>query len=191
MTLNLSYCPHLTNVSLDLIASHCPELRALYLNGLVHLSTSGPTTSQESSSIHEVFHACAKLEILELEFCHQVVTDDVLVSMSKTLWLEELNVGHCVLVTDVGVETLVRECLGLRKLNLSWCKRLTNTSVLSIQAHCQDLVELDLRHCPLICPNLLVEYDRAKPRLALKWSKVGAGTGNVPVPQDHHHHHRP
>lgn len=191
VTLNLSYCPHLTNVSLDLIASHCPELRALYLNGLVHLSTSGPTTSQESSSIHEVFHACAKLEILELEFCHQVVTDDVLVSMSKTLWLEELNVGHCVLVTDVGVETLVRECLGLRKLNLSWCKRLTNTSVLSIQAHCQDLVELDLRHCPLICPNLLVEYDRAKPRLALKWSKVGAGTGNVPVPQDHHHHHRP
>ena len=64
--------------------------------------------------------------------------------LSTLCWID---LSDCKLVSDKGVETLVRGCPQLQGLYLSGCKRLTDKSLEHIGRHSKHLAELNLHSC--------------------------------------------
>ena len=77
----------------------------------------------------------------------RLLTDAGLKALADNLWLEELNVGHCLGITDKGMAYVAKESPGLRILSLAWCRKLSDVTVHALADNCKLLRRIDLSGC--------------------------------------------
>lgn len=81
--------------------SKCSRLRML------SLQKSFSTHASESYNVHEVLKKLSHLEVLHLQYTGDTITDETIASMSLNCpRLRELDLGHCIAITDIGFENL-------------------------------------------------------------------------------------
>ena len=81
--------------------SKCSRLRML------SLQKSFSTHASESCNVHEVLKNLSHLEVLHLQYTGDTITDETIASMSLNCpRLRELDLGHCIAITDIGFENL-------------------------------------------------------------------------------------
>ncbi|OQR90990.1 hypothetical protein ACHHYP_05076 [Achlya hypogyna] len=127
-------------------------------------------TKDKLSKLRELLelHATA-LHCLDVSFCHEYITDDVLESLVKPcvhlrqciLWgchqltdhglialathcryLTFLNFGGCPRITDAAIEIIGHELLYLDNLHMSGCKKVTDAGVAALAAYSRVVLQL-------------------------------------------------
>ena len=102
------------------IAAHCPHIRTVNVSQCLLVTNDG------------IIALC----VCPLLFCLNVsyiagVSDEGLVALSQCSShhiLSELNLSHCIQITDVGVKSLLIHCPRLRILVIHGCPKLTGSS---------------------------------------------------------------
>lgn len=126
---SMQRCHGLTDEGVVALALNCRELRFVDLSGCLCIT---------DVSLHALGNNCPFLQFVD--FSATQVSDRgvvALVSGPCANKLEEINMGHCVNVTDEAVEAVVLSCSRIRILLFQECPQLTERS--------QDAVELSLR----------------------------------------------
>ena len=74
---------------------------------MLSLQKSFSTHASESYNVHEVLKNLSHLEVLHLQYTGDIITDETIASMSLNCpRLRELDLGHCIAITDIGFENL-------------------------------------------------------------------------------------
>ncbi|PSN33397.1 Protein AMN1 [Blattella germanica] len=142
--LDLSEC-NVDDGSLKVIAQ-CKHLIKLDLNP-------GRNQAREisSSALIHLFPNFPYLSILYLRRC-LAVTDEVVVSIAVNCKvLQELDVGGCVAVSDIGILALVQgdSAESLTELHLEKCLQITDFAIESIILYCANIKILIFHGCPV------------------------------------------
>lgn len=112
--LNLTDCTFLTDKSMIALAGTARRLQHLNLSFCCALT---------DVSIQVLCLGCPNLKSLTLAYCGPAVTDRSLEIISTHLKdLEHLSIRGCLLVTRVGVDSVLRGCPKLENFNISQCK---------------------------------------------------------------------
>eukprot|EP00736_Rhodelphis_marinus_P011434 Rmarinus@m.17510 len=109
------------------------------------------------SAIEQICMKCPNLHTLNLCYCEEI-TDDTLQVMARSParhTLRSLDLSHCVLVTDLGILTILDHLYYLRSLRLFGLPKLTPVIARRISSGPRSpyLAEISLRYCT----NLLSE----------------------------------
>lgn len=81
------------------------------------------------------------LAIINLPFCD--ILDDALVELGKSKSLKQLDIKFCELITDEGIDSLVKGCgSNLERLDIWHCTNLTDASLSSISDYCPNLQKI-------------------------------------------------
>ncbi|KAI9113680.1 hypothetical protein K1719_014931 [Acacia pycnantha] len=137
----LKDCVKLTDLSMKVIAEHCPQLCALDLMNLSKLT---------NSSMVYLTNGCQALHRLKL--CCNAFSDEVIAAFLETVGesLKELSLNN---VRKVGYHTalsIASHAKKLHTLDLSWCRNLTDNAVGLIVDCCVSLKLLKLFGCTQI-----------------------------------------
>ncbi|GJP52599.1 hypothetical protein CLOM_g11704 [Closterium sp. NIES-68] len=152
----------ITDASLDLIASHCPNLSSLSIKFCRKLLEPGvralagctrleslnaalvPGVSDVSAPL--LFQGATALKTLVLN--QSPLTDTSLSSLSSHCHgLEELALHGCPRLTNEGLKSLASSCLCLRYLSLSFCDQVSDAGIISIANKCHHLIKIRLDGC--------------------------------------------
>ncbi|KAI5081805.1 hypothetical protein GOP47_0001548 [Adiantum capillus-veneris] len=140
--LDLSKGTLITDDSLFALAQGCRLLEKLNLSGCTRITEQGVIFLAEH---------CKCIKSLDLCGCKKAGTDQALLALAKNcMTLEELNLGWCETVTDIGVTGLVSWCSDLRRIDLCGCLEITDRSVIALADKCHHLSVLNLYNCFLI-----------------------------------------
>ncbi|XP_028787000.1 uncharacterized protein LOC114742937 isoform X2 [Neltuma alba] len=134
----LKDCVKLTDLSIKVIAEHCPQLCALDLMNLTKLT---------DSSMVYLTNGCQALRMLKLR-CN-AFSDEAVAAFLETVGesLKELSLNN---VRKVGRHTalsLASHAKNLHTLDLSWCRNLTDSAVGLVVDCCLSLKLLKLFGC--------------------------------------------
>ncbi|KAI3694751.1 hypothetical protein L1987_77721 [Smallanthus sonchifolius] len=122
---------------LDKLINRFRRLELLSLCGCVNLLDSGLSQLQNHGS---------KLKSLYLDCCFKV-TDTSLSSVAIGCPnLSFISLYRCS-VTDNGLELLAKSCLFLKDVNLEWCSLITDSGIFSITNNCRELRAIKISHC--------------------------------------------
>ncbi|KAL3638875.1 F-box protein skp2a [Castilleja foliolosa] len=157
--------PQLQDEAVEMIATHCHDLRELDLSksfhltdrslyalargypDLVKLNISGCTAFSDSA-LGYLTGFCRNLKILNLCGCVKATTDRALKAIGYNCnKLQSLNLGWCDRVGDEGVKSLAYGCPDLRALDLCGCVLITDESVVALANNCLHLRSLGLYYC--------------------------------------------
>lgn len=127
-TLNLSSNPELTDLTLDAIATNCPNLRELHMRHQVEFTNEG--VAKFFQDLKQNGHS--GLTVIDLEKGHDLRDEalDALLSHSGNT-VEQLSVLGWRDTTSTALERLA-ECSALRELDLGWCRKLTDFTLKDI-----------------------------------------------------------
>ncbi|KAL1404272.1 hypothetical protein pipiens_018972, partial [Culex pipiens pipiens] len=89
------------------------------------------------------------LQELQISGCFKV-TDLALKTCFKLVELREINLSHCVNITDEGIEAMVLNCPSLEVMDLSDCHLLNDRAIELISKHLIRLKGLKLLRLPLL-----------------------------------------
>lgn len=116
-SLTLSYCHQIGDEELALVLESCP--------GLIELNISGCKKLTESALLNTTT-SLPRLITLSAE--RTGINDRVLNEIgNKLIFLEKLDLTHCLNITDRGVGDLLRKTKSLKELNLRECRLSSDT----------------------------------------------------------------
>ncbi|CAI6008858.1 unnamed protein product [Closterium sp. NIES-65] len=166
--LSLAGAP-ITDASLDLIASHCPNLQSLSIKccrkllepGVSALARCTRLQSLNAALVPGVTEVSALLlfqgshgtedtgERNGTRVLNQSPLPDVsLLSLSSHCHgLEELALHGCPRLNNEGLKALAASCLALRYLSLSFCDQVSDAGIISIANRCRHLIKIRLDGC--------------------------------------------
>ncbi|XP_064614688.1 F-box/LRR-repeat protein 15-like [Liolophura sinensis] len=153
---DLTGCNNISNLVLQVLASHCPELRELCLCSCHWVSQEGLTS---------VAMQCRKLEKLNLTGCWDIGDDTVIALVLFCQNLMSLHLGNIYGLTDEAVCTIARTCRHLQQLSLKGCWRVTDQAVRILAEYCPTLQGLQVRECRNITEISLSAMRKRKVRL--------------------------
>lgn len=169
--LELGGCCNVTNNGLLLIAWGLRKLRRLNLRscwvvsdtGIGHLA--GMTSEAEGNlrlehlglqdlpsltdeALRHVAAGLVGLRSVNLSFCVSV-TDSGLKHLARMPALEELNLGSCDNISDIGMAYLTDGGSALRSLDVSFCEKIGDPALVHISQGLFQLRSLSLNHCQI------------------------------------------
>ncbi len=97
---------------------------------------------------------------------HTSVDDNWLYTLSDFLHLQELDISHCIRITDKGLLTLAEGCGGLRKLDCSHCSQVSDEGILALSRRCTMLESISIRGCPRVTGTALSILFKCCPLIA-------------------------
>ncbi|KAK9059488.1 hypothetical protein SSX86_020190 [Deinandra increscens subsp. villosa] len=122
---------------LDKLIKRFKQLELLSLCGCINLLDSGLSQLQNYGS---------KLKSLYLDCCFKV-TDTGLASVAIGCQnLSFISLYRCS-ISDNGLELLAKSCLFLKDLNLEWCSLITDSGISYITNNCHELRAVKITHC--------------------------------------------
>ncbi|KAJ3272349.1 hypothetical protein HDV01_005783 [Terramyces sp. JEL0728] len=115
--LNLSDCSFLTDETIAVLGSRCPQLRRLCLSFCCSLT--------EKFALL-LASGCPYINTLDVSYCGGAVTDASVLILAQGLpKLQSLGLRGCVQLTDAGLEYLATHALALNTLNFTQCKNVS------------------------------------------------------------------
>ncbi|XP_031173797.1 dynein regulatory complex subunit 6 isoform X1 [Sander lucioperca] len=141
--LNVSYCSHVTDISVMRIAQRLCKLYHLNLSYCERL-TDVSLEWLSGSSI------CS----LDISGCH--IQDQGLAALER-IRLKKLVLAECVYITDIGMEKLCKNVRDLEHVDVSDCVALSDPAIRAISFYCRDLVTLRMSGCPKMT-DMAVQY---------------------------------
>ena len=137
-SLNLTWCPKLTNEGLLALAPALTTLRSLILANCKGLTP---------AAIYALAPSLRHLEELDLTNCPWV-RDEVIRALAPVLTnLQNLVLGRCIELTDDGICALVPHVTQFRTLNLGNCPKITDVSLVALAPRLENATELNLNFC--------------------------------------------
>ncbi|XP_038061628.1 F-box/LRR-repeat protein 15-like [Patiria miniata] len=133
--IDLSKCP---NLSINMIAGMCPELRTVLLRECCWVS---------SSMIECLTMKCKNLERIDLTGCWELTDDTIYMLASLQPKLRWLSLARIYGITQVSVEQLAMNCYQLEYLDLEGCWRVTDAAIHTLAQKCPSLKTLKVRDC--------------------------------------------
>eukprot|EP00842_Homolaphlyctis_polyrhiza_P001066 jgi/Hompol1/1960/HPOL_000596-RA len=88
---------------------------------------------------------------------HQRSSNACVKKHNAFMFLTQLVVSRCVLMTDIGLTSIAKGCPRLRTLNVSGIPLITDIGVSALQWGCRRLVVIDLYGCRQVTAECLVE----------------------------------
>eukprot|EP00164_Ancoracysta_twista_P003829 GFYU01005137.1.p1 GENE.GFYU01005137.1~~GFYU01005137.1.p1 ORF type:complete len:1530 (-),score=451.33 GFYU01005137.1:156-4745(-) len=163
---DLSWCSNITSVAIECLATSCPDIRRLRLDGLpirdigkdelcdaldlfqeitdISLCWVEDLTDED---LEEIAEACPFLLRISLQGCSGIGDVGVVKLSEYCAELENIDLHGCVLVTDSALSGLQQGCPNLRILSIRWCTKVTDHGLLKLANNCVDLEALDLTGC--------------------------------------------
>ncbi|XP_055591237.1 uncharacterized protein LOC129743277 [Uranotaenia lowii] len=142
------------DTSIQYIFSNLKFVRVLRLNGCVKITDAGLTgidlqrVAIDIWNIPQTFsiNMLEELQELQLSGCLKI-TDFALKHSFQLVALRDLNLSHCVDITQDGIEALVRKCPSLESVDLSDCVNVTDWCIDLLCKHLVRLRSLKLVRC--------------------------------------------
>ncbi|XP_034071679.1 dynein regulatory complex subunit 6 isoform X1 [Gymnodraco acuticeps] len=141
--LNVSYCCHITDISVMMIAQRLCKLYHLNLSYCKSLTDMSLEWLSGSS-------VCS----LDISGCN--IQDQGLAAL-EGIRLKKLNVAQCVYITDIGIEKLCKNVRDLEHVDVSHCVALSDPAIRAISFYCRSLVTLRMSGCAKMT-DLAVQY---------------------------------
>lgn len=126
LSVNLTKCINITDAAISALATYCPNLEILTLDGCCQVGDIG---------LHAVAVECSFLK--ELDVSGLAITDcgiQALVTL-RGMWLHSLTFTGCVYLTDESLSAIEHCCPALGALNLKNCPLLSNDGLNSLQSN--------------------------------------------------------
>ncbi|XP_035784886.1 GRR1-like protein 1 isoform X1 [Anopheles albimanus] len=147
----------MNDTSVQFLFCYLKCLRVLRLNGCVKISDAGltgenlPVAAIEIWDVQTTFSVSElhSLQELQLSGCFKV-TDFALVHSFKFRELRELNLAHCVQITELGIEAMSLNCPALESIDLSDCFHVNDRAVEALSKNLLRLRILKLVRLPLL-----------------------------------------
>ncbi|RLV90829.1 F-box/LRR-repeat protein 7 [Spathaspora sp. JA1] len=139
--LNLGYCKHLTDVTMNHIAQQAhARLESLDLTRCTTITDVGFEYWQ-----YKTFPNLKKLSLKDCTF----LSDKSIYSIANSAYnLEILNLNFCCKLTDISLEILSLNCPKLRELDCSFCgSAISDSSLVTISMNLKNLSNLVLKGC--------------------------------------------
>ncbi|XP_078024112.1 F-box and leucine-rich repeat protein 13 [Epinephelus lanceolatus] len=141
--LNVSYCSHITDMSVMRIAQRLCKLCHLNLSYCERLTDMSLEWLSGSS-------ICS----LDISGCN--IQDQGLAAFEGTC-LRKLALAECVCVTDIGIEKLCKNARDLEHVDVSHCVALSDPAIRAISFYCRGLITLRMSGCPKMT-DMAVQY---------------------------------
>jgi len=148
--LDLTFCIKVTDAGIANLMKRCQRnLQTLHLSGCIEIS---------DECIQMLSKECGGLQ--NVSFGHmRLLTDAGLKALADNLWLEEINVSHCLGITDKGMVYVANESPGLRILSLAYCRKLTDVTVHALADNCKLLRRIDLSNCDALSDGAVARLE--------------------------------
>lgn len=170
--LELGGCCNLTNTGLLLIAWGLRKLKRLNLRscwsisdiGIGHLAGLSRDTAEgnleleylglqdlpnlSDEALRNIAQGLTSLKSINLSFC-VFVTDSGLKHLAKMPLLEELNLGSCDNISDIGMAYLTEGGSTISSLDVSFCEKIGDQALSHISQGLFHLKSLSLNHCQI------------------------------------------
>ncbi|XP_057870554.1 uncharacterized protein LOC131077147 isoform X2 [Cryptomeria japonica] len=157
-------CPLISDIGLEMIASQCPQLTSLAVNG-----------GRISQSAIKSFASTTSLQCLDLSLLH--ISDELLLSLAE-LKLTRLILARCKGMTLAGILGLSRLCPNLVHLNLEGAHCLTDEIMEVIVQRLPNLTYLCLNYCSLLTDStFFCLLKNCKNLVELEMESTGLGWG--------------
>ncbi|WAQ96892.1 FXL15-like protein, partial [Mya arenaria] len=160
-TLDLTNCISLSNTSLQVLATHCVELKCLTLRDCVWLSPEGVTV---------IGLYCKELEKIDISGCWNVNDEALTVLVKGCSKLTFIQMSKIYGITDSSMSVLCRSCPNLVHLNVQGCWRITDDSIRFLTEYGKNMQMLQIRECNQVTETVLsklrsngVKMDRLAP----------------------------
>lgn len=153
-TLDMSASPRLlTDMSMDVIAEHCPNLEVVDLSGMTITDISLRSLAQK----------CIKLKSVCLQRCFHVSDKGLQWLFENCKQIENVNLQANNNISGNCFQKIGDEC---KVLNLADCSKLTDTGVMKICRHCKQLRELSISYCQLLTNKSLEKISESLTNIA-------------------------
>ncbi|EGW31910.1 uncharacterized protein SPAPADRAFT_139644 [Spathaspora passalidarum NRRL Y-27907] len=139
--LNLGYCKHLTDATMNHIAQQAHER-------LESLDLTRCTTITDLGFEYWQYKPFPNLKKLSLKDCTYLSDKAIYAIVNSAKNLEILNLNFCCNLTDISIEILSIGCPNLRELDCSFCgSAISDSSLVTISMNLQKLEKLVLKGC--------------------------------------------
>jgi hypothetical protein len=138
-----------TDEHIDLIATHCPDLRTLYVQNCYDVTDVG---------LQALVQKCHALHTWKVER-PQCITNSTLFSVAIhcAARLQELHLQQWPAITDNGVIPVLQACRLLHTITVWSCAQLTDATLDALlQYHANDVTHLTVAGCPLLTGEAVV-----------------------------------
>ncbi|XP_072044268.1 putative RNA-binding protein EEED8.10 [Amphiura filiformis] len=173
--LDLSYCYHITDKSLRLLAQHCTQLNKLDLSGLVqtvsptglcslsHLTELVELRLSQNAAVNDevlvkVGQNCKQLRLIDVSGCYDGVHDAGLQGLAGCVQLEIININYLDQISDEGLKHLANSCNQLKKITARGCVLLTDEGMFHLANQCSLLQEVDVSGCEKLTNAMLDSF---------------------------------
>ncbi|XP_021826436.1 F-box/LRR-repeat protein 3 [Prunus avium] len=138
--IDLTLCPRITDTSLTTISNACmSSLRSIDLSGSNCFSGTGLLSLAVN---------CKNLVEINLSNATEL-RDSAVAALAEAKNLENLWLGRCKQITDMGVGCIAVGCRKLRLISLKWCPGVGDLGVGLLAVKCKDIRSLDLSYLPI------------------------------------------
>ena len=139
-TVDLTLCPRITDYSLSIIAS-------TYANTL-HFVDLSRSKFFSGDGLAVLVANCVNLKGLDLSNSMNL-RDSAVAAIGEAKNLENLWLGRCKFVTDIGIGCIAVGCPKLKLINLKWCLGIGDLGIELVAVKCKELRSLDLSYLPV------------------------------------------
>ncbi|XP_055531449.1 uncharacterized protein LOC129722187 [Wyeomyia smithii] len=147
----------MNDTSIQFVFCYLSRIRILRLNGCVKISDAGLTGVELQRAAIDIWDSQQTFSIdmlrglqeLQISGCFKV-TDFALKQSFQLLELTEVNLSHCVHITEEGIDAMVRNCPSLESIDLSDCYHINDACIDSICKHLPRIATLKLVRLSLI-----------------------------------------
>ncbi|CAO2839239.1 unnamed protein product [Amaranthus hypochondriacus] len=139
-TVDLTLCPRITDCSLSIIAS-------TYANTL-HFVDLSRSKFFSGDGLAVLVANCVNLKGLDLSNSMNL-RDSAVAAIGEAKNLENLWLGRCKFVTDIGIGCIAVGCPKLKLINLKWCLGIGDLGIELVAVKCKELRSLDLSYLPI------------------------------------------
>ncbi|KAL3536581.1 hypothetical protein ACH5RR_005042 [Cinchona calisaya] len=143
--LKLGICLNITDKGLIHIGMCCSKLKELDLYRSAGITGSG---------ILAIARGCAELEMINIAYCKDI-TDRSLISLSKCLKLNTLEIRGCPLITSLGLAAIAVGCRQLNKLDIKKCHSIDDAGMIPLAHFSQNLRQINLSYTSVTDVGLL------------------------------------
>ncbi|XP_058832847.1 F-box/LRR-repeat protein 20-like isoform X2 [Topomyia yanbarensis] len=145
----------INDTSIQYVFCYLRFVRILRLNGCVKVSDAGLTGIELQRVAIEIWDQQQTFSIdmlqglqeLQISGCFKV-TDFALKQAFKLVELKEINLSHCVHITEEGIEAMALNCPSLEAIDLSDCYHINNRCIDLLSKHLFRLSSLKLVRLP-------------------------------------------
>lgn len=145
VVLDVSYCPKVSAGGIASLLGHCPNLEDLNMSGIPSLS---------DKHMDEICLNCSTIVKLNVQRC-LLLTNLMLCSIARNLWLTSLDISYCSKITDEGIEILALSCAGLIDLSIRKLIKITDISLRTIFGNFGQLRSLDISESPWLSSSVI------------------------------------